>query len=144
MAEKISGIYKITAKHNGKVYIGQSIDIYNRWRGHWKQVQQGDSDYIHNAMRKYGKEGFSYEIIEQCPQEIINEREKYWINYYDSYNNGYNLTTGGEGVKNKIFSEEEKTHLRNLAIKNNRNKPIIQFDLNGNKIAEWIGGKRYL
>lgn len=141
MAEKISGVYKITAKHNGKVYIGQSIDIYNRWRGHWKQVQQGDSDYIHNAMRKYGKEGFNYEIIEQCSQEIINEREKYWINYYDSYNNGYNLTTGGEGVKNKIFSEEEKIHLRNLAIKNNRNKPIIQFDLNGNKITEWIGAK---
>ena len=91
MAEKISGIYKITSKHNGKVYIGQSIDIYNRWRGHWKQVKRGDSDYIHNAMRKYGKDDFIFEIIERCPQDIINEREKYWIDFYNGVEYGYNM-----------------------------------------------------
>ena len=71
--EKISGIYKITAKHNGKIYIGQSIDIYERWRGHWKQVNQGDSNYIHNAMRKYGKDGFIFEIIVDVIGEAIFE-----------------------------------------------------------------------
>lgn len=139
--EKISGIYKITAKHNGKIYIGQSIDIYERWRGHWKQVNQGDSNYIHNAMRKYGKDGFIFEIIERCSQDIINEREKYWIDYYDSYNNGYNLTIGGEGIKGKIFTDEERENKRNFSVNNNLNKPIIQFDLDGNIVAEWVGSK---
>lgn len=139
--EKICGIYKITAKHNGKVYIGQSIDIYNRWRGHWKQVRNGDSDYIHNAMRKHGKDGFIYEIVERCPQDVINEREKYWIEYYDSYNNGYNLTTGGEGVKNKKLSDKEKLYYQNIAVQRGTNKPILQFDLEGNLLKEWIGAK---
>lgn len=139
--EKISGIYKITAKHNNKVYIGQSIDIYNRWKSHWKQVNQGASDHIHNSMRKYGKEGFTFEIIERCSQDIINEREKYWINFYDSYNNGYNLTTGGEGVKGKVFSEEERQNMRNIFVKLNKNKPVLQIDTDGNIIKEWIGCK---
>ena len=137
MAEKISGIYKITSKHNGKVYIGQSIDIYNRWRGHWKQVKRGDSDYIHNAMRKYGKDDFIFEIIERCPQDIINEREKYWIDFYDSYNNGYNLTIGGEGIKGKVFSEEERENMRISSMKLNKSKPVLQIDTDGNIVKEW-------
>lgn len=135
--EKISGIYKITAKHSGKIYIGQSNDIYARWKSHWKQVNSGDSSYIHNAMRKYGKDGFTYEIIEKCSQNVINEREKYWIKYYDSYNNGYNLTLGGEGVKGKIYSENEKEIMRIQSLKTNKSKPVLQIDINGDIIKEW-------
>lgn len=135
--EKISGIYKITSKHNGKVYIGQSNDIYRRWKSHWKQVAKGDKDYIHNAMRKYGKENFEYEIIERCNQDVINEREIYWIEYFDSYKNGYNLTTGGEGVKGKKYSLEEKENMREYAKNNNISKPVLQFDTNGILIKEW-------
>lgn len=115
--EKISGIYKITAKHNGKIYIGQSNDIYSRWKSHWKQVNSGANDHLHNSMRKYGKNNFEYEIIERCNQDIINEREIYWIKYFDSYNNGYNLTIGGEGVKGKKYSLDEKENMRNFAKK---------------------------
>lgn len=135
--EKISGIYKITAKHNGKVYIGQSNDIYTRWRSHWKQVNRGDNDYLHNCMRKYGKDNFEYEIIEECNQDIINEREKYWIQHYDSYNNGLNLTLGGEGVKGKVFSYEEKEKMRNYAKNVGRSKPVLQIDTAGNIVNEW-------
>ena len=135
--EKISGIYKITAKHNNKIYIGQSIDIYERWKSHWKQVNNGDSSYIHNAMRKYGKNGFVFEIIEKCSQDVINEREKYWIEYYDSYNNGYNLTIGGEGVKGKVYSEDEKEIMRMKSFKANKSKSVLQIDTNGNIIKEW-------
>ena len=48
-------------------------------------------------MRKYGYNHFSIEQIEECPNELLQEREKYWIEYYDSYKNGYNATLGGEG-----------------------------------------------
>lgn len=96
--EHICGIYKITNKLNGKCYIGQSVDIYNRWHEH-KYADCKDS-VIHRAIKKYGKDNFSFEILEKIPREELNEREIYWIKYYDSYNNGYNLTLGGDtGIK---------------------------------------------
>ncbi len=135
--EKICGIYSIINKISGKMYIGQSVDIYSRWKGHWKQVRQGSTSIIHNAMRSYGKHNFDMHIIELCDKNIINEREIFWINFYNTYNNGYNLTTGGEGVKNKIFTQDEKESYRTLSI--GSNKPILQFDFNGNLIKEWFG-----
>lgn len=135
--EKICGIYKITAKHNGKIYIGQSVDIYNRWKSHWKQVNRGDSDYLHNAMRKYGKDGFIFEIIEECSLDVINEREKFWIKFYDSYNTGYNLTLGGEGIKGKIYTEDERENLRKISEELNKNRPVLQIDKDGNIVKEW-------
>ena len=135
--EKICGIYKITAKHNNKIYIGQSIDIYARWKSHWKETRYGSNTPLHNTMRKYGKEDFDFEIIEECQQKDINEREIYWINFYNSYNEGFNLTTGGEGVKNKVFTNEEKEKYR--MISTGKNKPILQFDYNGELLNEWFG-----
>lgn len=96
--EKVCGIYKITNLINGKCYIGQSVDIYERWHQH-KYADYKES-VIHTAIKKYGIENFSFEIIEKIHQAELNEREIYWINYYDSYNNGYNCTTGGDtGIK---------------------------------------------
>ena len=135
--ERIGGIYKITALHNNNIYIGQSINIYARWKSHWKETRSGSTTPLHNAMRKYGKNGFLFEIIEECDQKIINEREIYWIKFYNSYKDGYNLTTGGEGVKNKVFTEEEKEYYRQIS--QGRNKPILQFDYQGNLINEWFG-----
>lgn len=88
----LKSIYKITNLLNGKIYIGQSINPENRW----KQHQYSDS-IIGNAIRKYGIENFSFEIIEDNI-ENYNEREIFWINFYNSDNKkfGYNLTSGGE------------------------------------------------
>lgn len=52
--------------------------------------------YIKRAIHKYGKDKFHISLIEEVSVEKLNEREKYWITYYDSYNNGYNLTLGGQ------------------------------------------------
>lgn len=52
--------------------------------------------YIKRAIHKYGKDKFRISLLEEVPIEKLNEREKYWIAYYDSYNNGYNLTLGGQ------------------------------------------------
>lgn len=94
------GIYKITNQINGKVYIGKAGNIERRWYEHRSDAKNPNKTYhLYQAMRKYGLDNFIFEIIEECPpdNDILSEREKYWINYYDSYNNGYNETLGGEG-----------------------------------------------
>lgn len=93
------GIYKITNQLNGLCYIGQSINIYARWRQHVNEVKINRSQSkLYQAMREYGIENFVFEIIEKCEenQQILNEREIYWIEYYNSYENGYNSTHGGQ------------------------------------------------
>ncbi len=114
------GIYKITNKINGKVYIGQSLCIENRIKEHIRNINYPDrKNAIYSAFRKYGIENFSFDVIEECKEEDLDNREKYWIKYYDSYNNGYNLTLGGENGRKydydyiveqyKIYKTTEKT-----------------------------------
>ena len=93
--KKVRGIYKVTNKINGKVYIGQSVDIGRRWRQH---MTAEDDIYFHKAIQKYGVENFEWEVIEQCKKKDLDAREAYWIEYYDSFNKGYNCTKGGDGV----------------------------------------------
>ena len=93
--KKVRGIYKVTNKINGKVYIGQSVDIGRRWHEH---MAAKDDIYFHKAIQKYGVENFEWEVIEKCKKKDLDEREIYWIEYYDSFNKGYNCTKGGEGV----------------------------------------------
>ena len=93
--KKVRGIYKVTNKVNGKVYIGQSVDISRRWCEH---MNAKDDIYFHKAIQKYGVENFEWEVIEQCKKKDLDERESYWIEYYDSFNKGYNCTKGGEGA----------------------------------------------
>lgn len=108
------GIYKITNKENGKAYIGQSIHIEDRWYKHkWEAETEGYPAYdytIHKAFRKYGVSAFTFEIIEECIQESLDEREKYWIAFYDTYFNGYNDTEGGDG--GPIMKGEENPRAR--------------------------------
>lgn len=95
-------IYKVVNNKNGKVYIGQTKRTVSwRWYHHCvSAVNPNAKDYeclLHKAIRKYGEESFSVEAVESVPAEQLNERELYWINYYDSYNSGYNMTLGGGG-----------------------------------------------
>lgn len=106
------GIYKITNKINNKVYIGKSVSIEKRWEEHireslvdetiWLANKRGEQTHLHRAMRKWKtKENifntFSFEIIELCEKEFLNEREKFWIKKFNSFQNGYNMTEGGDG-----------------------------------------------
>lgn len=93
------GIYKIQNKINGKCYIGQSINIYKRWQEHKSNSinkNHEDSYYpLYCAIRKYGIDNFDFSIIEECNQEELNNKEIYWVKYYNSFENGYNQTLGG-------------------------------------------------
>ena len=99
--ETICGIYKITNVINNKVYIGKSVDIYDRWTAHKrasKPIKEGGDNFtIHKAIRKYSIENFTFEIIEKCTPDELSEKEIFWIKYFNSYYNGYNDTLGGDG-----------------------------------------------
>lgn len=103
------GIYKITNLINGHQYIGQSINIGRRWKEHRCTAASGlYNEYpLYRAILKYGIENFEFSVIEECSKEELNEKERYWISYYDSYNNGYNQTTGGDGNPHPLKLSEE-------------------------------------
>lgn len=113
MEENIGYIYKITNKINGKVYIGQTRkSIKQRWNEHKKTAftKSGrTSDYpLYRAFRKYGIENFKIEEIEECYFEKLNEREIYWIKYYNSTSKkGYNQSLGGQGNRTLDLDEAE-------------------------------------
>ena len=91
-------IYKITNNINGKIYIGKTeFDIQKRFKEHIHDSKKRYCEQrpLYNAMNKYGVENFHIELIEET--DNTEEKEKYWINYYNSYRNGYNATLGGEG-----------------------------------------------
>ena len=81
-------IYKITNNVNGKVYIGQTIQtIKERFYQHCA-TKCSDSVLnmaIHKAIKKYGKSNFTIEVIEEVDKDSLNDREKFWIEYYNSY-----------------------------------------------------------
>ena len=94
-------IYKITNKVNGKSYIGQTrYTIEFRWRQH---QHKKDNTNFHNAIHKYGIENFNIEILEECDIEDLNSREIFYIAKYDTFNNGYNLTIGGDGNRRLLL-----------------------------------------
>ena len=119
MSLKNCGIYKITNLINGKVYIGQSIDIQKRWKYHLSDAfYKNAPDYnciFHQAIRKYGKESFKFEVLEECSPEDLNSREKFYINYYKSFSNnhefGYNMTPGGDREFNFSLEPKQPSHI---------------------------------
>lgn len=92
-----SGVYKITDS-NGKAYIGRSTKIKNRWREHIKSsLGIGSIAHygIHDGLRRRGWQNFMFEVLEECPKEILPEREKFYIDFYETNTYGYNKNTGG-------------------------------------------------
>lgn len=134
---KMIGIYKIENLVNGKVYIGQSINIEQRWYNHIHELDENRhcNSYLQNSWNKYGKEKFKFSIIEECLINEIDEKEIYWIKYYDSLNptKGYNLTAGGQGLHGYTWSEDQKERQSLLL----NPEPILQFDLKGNLLERW-------
>ena len=98
------GIYKITNQVNGKVYIGQSVNIFKRWKDHkQKPFQENSEEYnypLYQAIREEGLENFTFEILEECSPEDLNQKEIGYISLYESYppdkGKGYNQTKGGD------------------------------------------------
>ena len=92
-------IYKITNRVNNKVYIGQThFTIEHRFKQHIKNFNiEHRQQPLYKAFAKYGLDNFYVEKVEEVECDKLNEREMYWIAYYDSFKNGYNATLGGNG-----------------------------------------------
>lgn len=123
-------IYIIINNINHKVYIGQTIDIKRRWHSHIYDLRNNNhiNIYLQRAWNKYGENNFEFKILEEISDELLNEKEKYWINFYKSFDReyGYNLTTGGDNfelsneVKDQISQSmkgksKSKSHRQNLS-----------------------------
>lgn len=107
----MKAIYKITNKINNKIYIGQSNNPMQRWKSHKSHANIGDDigkSAIHDAMRKYGIDNFEFSIIGWY--DDYNEREKYYIQYFNSLvPNGYNIMQGGEEPPHKYGEEHHNS-----------------------------------
>lgn len=148
------GIYKITNKINGKIYIGQSKDIAHRWKEH-KWRSKNCLYPIQKAITKYGIENFEFEVIEECLLEELDDREIYYIDLYNSTNKaiGYNISKGGdtgpimygENNPNCVVSDIIVSEIRSLYFNGYNKKEayaeILKIQqININTFADiWIG-----
>lgn len=110
-------VYKTTNLVNGKIYVGQDSKNDPNYIGSGKIMKY--------AIKKYGKDNFIKEVIEYCEtKEMLDEKEKYWIGYYNSTDKGigYNITKGGEGCLGLRHSEETKQHMK--IINTGKNNPM--------------------
>ena len=92
-----TGIYKLTNLTNQKVYIGQAANLADRWKDHIKAGLGIDTpnNMLYTAMIKDGVENFTFEVLEECERGSLNDREKYYIDFYRAQEHGYNMTRGG-------------------------------------------------
>lgn len=128
------GIYKITNLIDGKSYIGLSTHIEDRWQYHktpynWKREKD---KLLYRAITKYGIENFNFEVLEECLPEELSEKEKYYVEKYDTYKNGYNMTAGGEdyhgeGHPKHKLSKEDIIDIRTRYDNLERRKDVYQL-----------------
>ena len=93
-------IYRIVNDINNKDYIGKTnLSIEERFKQHCKDSKriQYENRPLYKAINKYGIEHFHIELVEECSDKIVSEREIYWIEQYGSFKKGYNATIGGDG-----------------------------------------------
>lgn len=150
----ICGIYKITEKSTQKNYIGQSLDISKRWEQHLNDNSEGWHKLLHD-----NPNDFEFSIIEQCLPTELDERERYYIEYFNSYENGFNLTRGNhvnieknintENLNffyiNPIFSQNDINRISHVLMTDSFTKTlkdIIKYTgIRYNKIAYWFDFK---
>lgn len=160
-------IYYIKNKVNGKMYVGKTNNFRRRYREHFRSSFES-CPKLQRAFIKYGKENFEMvsivtfrAISVKVLNKVLNTLEIIYIKKFDSFNTGYNTTLGGEGLwghtftkehrqnlskamKGKAVAESTKEILRQYALKQDhswKNKPILQYSLDGIFIREFISAK---
>lgn len=107
------GIYKITNKINNKCYIGQSTRIQDRWKEHSSNYEHKRHPELplYKAMEKYGIKNFSFMVLQECQKEELDEKEKYWIKYFNStlQDHGYNIRSGGDSTNGENHPKHKLT-----------------------------------
>lgn len=146
------GIYKFENNITHNIYIGQSVNIERRYKDHLlraKHNHKGNDEYntpLHRAIRKYGIENFTFSIIEECEnnKETLNSKEQYWIKIFDSFENGYNLTSGGDAQEaTRKFDDVFICQIQNILLNTNDTYDEIhkQYNISIGRISEINTGK---
>ena len=154
-------IYKYTSP-SGKVYIGQTTNEKKRKRVF---LNENNEDYaglkINNARKKYGPKSFKYEVLEKIESndiktlsETLDKLECYYIGLYNSFENGYNMSKGGDGSRGYKLTEEHKSKIKNFLLTKNpfkgkkhsqktkdiiskaNSKPVLQLDAKTNEVIQ--------
>ena len=145
-----SGIYCIENIISSKKYIGQSKCINERWKNHISELNLGHhhNSYLQNSWNKYGEKGFKFYVLEFCSNDKLNEKERYYIDYYNTLdrNYGYNLKSGGQDtnyltieVKEKLSSSIRNSYLNSNLKEKRKSDALIQWS--DPAIKEKITGK---
>ena len=127
--EEIIGIYKIKNEINGKVYIGLSTKVRHRIRYHTARLKQNThkNKHLQSAFNKHGEHNFSFEVIEECSEDELTDKEKLWIKEFKSHDRkfGYNKTYGGEfgRLSDEIYAEYSK-RLKGCVVSEEQKKQI--------------------
>ena len=137
-----SGIYQILNVENDKCYIGQTVNLTNRKKGHFKSLLDNShcNEHLQNSFNRYGKNNFEFNVLENVENENkLTERELYWIDYYESYKseNGYNLKKPDKFCKNFKNSEETKKKMS----KSHKGKKNHMYGKRGKKCPHY--GKKF-
>ena len=123
------GIYKITKINNGKSYIGQSNDIERRFQEHKNKIDIP----IEIAIQKYGAAAFKFEVIEECTLDELDEKEIYWIAYYNTYKGfGYNCNPGGGNSRGENngrtkLTNQDVAYIRECYDAHMRRKEVYEY-----------------
>ena len=157
--ENITGIYMIKNLTNGKCYIGSAVKIVYRINKHIAMLNKNEhhSIKLQRAWNKYGAESFGFYTIQNCDKKDCIKNEQYWIDFFNSFTNGYNGRPKADNnlgskwgtltikkMSEKVFTNEHKNNISKAkkGVKSFRTNPvferkIIQLDLNNNFIKEF-------
>lgn len=141
MSEKLEhkgGIYMILSLIDNKKYIGEAKAIYKRWWQHRMNLKfnRHSNQHLQRAYNKYGKDNFIFHIIEVIPNSDKKERlerEKYWIEFYNTENQNFGYNYANTNIDEKL----NKRKIRKKIISKRKLKKVIQLDLNNNYIKTW-------
>ena len=138
------GIYLIKNTINDKVYIGQAQDIESRWKEHRRKytLPKNENIILYKAFKKYGIENFTFEVIEECAIEELNERETFYIEFYNAYafqdnSSGYNMTKEGGSCRGCVHTEKQnKRHSKIMKGRTPINKGVPMSEEQKRRISE--------
>lgn len=153
------GIYKITNLLNGKVYIGQSINIKKRWYYHKSNLRNSNKFWYPIAREESNSiNDFLFEVIEECSLEELDKKEKYWISFYNSTADGYNSTFGRQHKTQVGKIEETNKEIKENSVEGQMTlqekiQTLMTLGVSISKLAEpihrttiykWLSGERNL
>lgn len=133
----VCGIYCIENIINHKKYIGQAKSIYDRWSKHKSALRRNchDNDHLQKSWNKYGEENFSFYIVEKCSEDILDEREIFYINSFNLLNGDYGYNEKEGGFNGRV--SEEANNRRKESLKQYYNNQEIRDKKSESAYKQW-------